>query len=278
MHLSMVSWSWSIGRSNSLWVLGSSLIGDISNISIISIGGVLDMLDSAIRKSNRVSSLNIAGTIRGLLSIEVSLGVVISNSIGVGVWGDLIRVGLNWGVVSWGSVVNWGMIGWGSMDSMGNNWGMDSVGNNWGSVVEEWGSMNSMVNWGMDGVVNWGMDGVDSMGDNGISSVKSVGGISNNSGVGSESLALGGGSVFSLVWLADRLMADLSVSISIDWSVGTIVHWGNGSRDWGGQNWGMDSGMVSNSVVHQTEVGTGGGQNSAQTQESLHVYLYVLSD
>merc|ERR1719471_2108879 len=100
------------------------------------------------------------------------------------------------------------MISWGSMDSM-VDWGMYSVGNNWGSVVKEWDSM-----------VNWGMDGVDSMGDNGISSVKSVGGISNNSSVGTESLALGGGSVFSLVWLADRLMADLSVSISIDWSVG----------------------------------------------------------
>jgi len=172
-------------------------------------------------------------------------------------------------MVSWGSVDNWGMISWGSVDGV-VDWGMDSVGNNWGSVVKEWGSMDSMV--------NWGMDGVDSMGDNGISSVKSVGGISNNSGVGAESLALGGGSVFSLVWLADRLMADLSVSISIDWSVGTVVHWGNGSRDWGGEDWGMDSGMVSNSVVHQTEVGTGGGQNSAQTQESLHVYLYVLSE
>merc|ERR1719346_849719 len=131
-------------------------------------------------------------------------------------------------------------------------------------------------NWGMDGVVDWGVDSVDSMGDNSISSVKSVGGISNNSGVGSESLALGGGSVFSLVWLADRLMADLTMSISIDRSVGSIVHWGNGSRDWGGENWGMDSGMVSNSMVHQTKIGTGGGQDSAQTQESLHVYLYVL--
>merc|ERR1712213_228420 len=99
-------------------------------------------------------------------------------------------------MVSWG----WGMISWGSVDSVGNNWGS------------------------MDGMSNWGMDSVDSMGDNGISSVKSVGGISNNSGVSAESLALGGGSVFSLVWLADRLMADLSVSISIDWSVGTVVH------------------------------------------------------
>jgi len=269
-HLSMVSWGWgSLVWGWFLWVDSGSLIGDISNKSVISIGGVLDVLDSAIRKSNGVRSSNIGSTIGLFLSIEAGLGVVISNSVGVGVWGDLIGVGLNissldWGMVSWG----WGMISWGSVDSVGNNWGsvddwgMDSMSNNWGSV---------------DGMSNWGMDGVDSMGDNGISSVKSVGGISNNSSVGAESLALGGGSVFSLVWLADRLMADLSVSISIDWSVGTVVHWGNGSRDWGGEDWGMDSGMVSNSMVHQTKVGTGGGHDSAQTQESLHVCVYVLS-
>jgi len=275
------------GSSSIVWL---SLVGDISNETIIVVGMILNMLDSAVRKVDRVFSINNTGSIIVLSLVESSTRVVISDSIGVRVWGRLSKVISNissmgnWGVVSWGSVDNWGMIGWGSMDSMVHwgmdsmvNWGMDSVGNNWGSVVEEWGSMNSMGNWGMDSVVNWGMDSVDSMGDNGISSVKSVGGISNNSGVGAESLALGGGSVFSLVWLADRLMADLSVSISIDWSVGTIVHWGNGSRDWGGQNWGMDSGMVSNSVVHQTEVGAGGGHNSAQTQESLHVCVYVLS-
>merc|ERR1712018_562125 len=73
---SLVSWSWS------LWVGSSSLIGDISNISIISIGGVGHGLDSAIGKNNSVGSLDIAGTIRGFLSIEGSLGVVISDSIG----------------------------------------------------------------------------------------------------------------------------------------------------------------------------------------------------
>merc|ERR1719394_1175080 len=169
-------------------------------------------------------------------------------------------------------MISWGSMDYrGSMDSVGNNWGsVDSVGN-WVDSVVDWG-MDSMgnwgmdsvsKNWGMDGMVDWGMDGMNSMGDSSIS------------GLGSESLALGGGSVLSLVWLADRLMADLTVSISIDRSVGSIVHWGNGSRDWGGENWGMDSGMVSNSVVHQTKIGTGGGQDSAQTQESLHVYLYV---
>merc|ERR1719322_1484273 len=138
---SLVSWSWS------LWVGSGSLIGDISNISIITIGSVGHSLDSAIRKSNSVGSLNIAGSIRCLLSIEGSLGVVISNSVGVGVGGDLIGISLS--LVSWG----WGMIGW-----SGNNWGMiggSSVGNNWGgmnSMSHNWGSMDSMSNWGMDTV------------------------------------------------------------------------------------------------------------------------------
>merc|ERR1740131_217382 len=141
---------------------------------------------------------------------------------------------------------------------MSNNWGMISGG----SMSNNWGSMGN----------DWGVDGVNSMGDNSISTVKSVGGISNNSSVGSESLALCCASVFSLVWFANRLMADLSVSISVDWSVSSIVDWSNGSRDWCGEDWGMDG-----TVVHQTEIGAGGGQNGAQAKESLHVYLYVLS-
>merc|ERR1719208_798263 len=94
-----------------LWVDSGSLIGDISDISIITIAGVLDMLDSAIGKSNRVGSGDVGGTIRLLLSVEVGLGVVISNSVGEGVGGDLIGVllglvGNSRGVVSWSSLHN----------------------------------------------------------------------------------------------------------------------------------------------------------------------------
>merc|ERR1719346_728225 len=254
---SMVDWGMdSVSNWGSSSVMWLSLIGDISNITIIVVGVVLNMLDSAVGKVDRVFSINNTSSIIVLSLLESSTGVVISNSIGLRVWGRLSKV------ISNISSMDWGMVSWGSMHSM-VNWGM---GNNWGS----------MDNWGMDGMVDWSMDSMDSMGDNSISSVKSVGGISNNSGVGSESLALGGGSVFSLVWLADRLMADLTMAISIDGYIGSIVHWGNGSRDWGGEDRGMDSGMVSNSVVHQTNIGTGGGQDSAQTQESLHVCVYVL--
>ena len=67
----LVSWGWVVWLG--LWVLGSSLIGDISDKSIISIGGVLDSLDSAIGKSNRVRSLDIAVSIIGFLLVEVGL-------------------------------------------------------------------------------------------------------------------------------------------------------------------------------------------------------------
>merc|ERR1712107_812655 len=102
-------------------------------------------------------------------------------------------------------------------------------------------------NWGMDSMVDWGMDGVNSMGDNSLGSVKSVGGISNNSGVRSESLALGGGSALSLEWLADRLVTHLTMSISIDWLVSSVVDWSNSGRDWSVGNRGNNTvGSVSN--------------------------------
>merc|ERR1719282_1664111 len=142
-------------------------------------------------------------------------------------------------MVSWGSMSNnWGMV---SRGSMSNNWGMicgSSMSNNWGS---------------MDGMVNWGMDSVNSVGNNSI--------------MGSESLALCCASVFSLVWFANRLMADLAVSISVNWSVSSVVDWSNGSRNWGWEDWGMDG-----TVGHKTNsTGAGSGQDGAQTQESLHV-------
>merc|ERR1719414_2380776 len=162
------------------------------------------------------------------------------------------------------------MVGGGSVDSV-VDWSVDSVGNNWGSVDSVVGKGGGVVEErsSMDSVVDGGMDGVDSMGDNSISTVKSVGGISNNSSVGAESLALSGGSVFSLEWLADRLVAHLAVSISIDWSVSSVVDWSNGTRHWSGQHWGVDSSVVTHEAV--VEVGSGSsGQHGAQTDKSLH--------
>jgi len=175
---------------------------------------------------------------------------------------------------------NGGVIGGGSMDSVSNDRGVDSVGN---SVMSE---ANSVVGErGVDGVNSVvgerGVDGVNSVGNNSISSVKSVGGISHDSGVGSKGLALGGGPVLSLVGLAHGLVAHLAVSVSIDWLVGAIVDGGNGSGHGGGQHRGVHSGvvtnhsMVSNSVVSEELGGSRGHGGKGETHKSLHVYLFV---
>merc|ERR1719445_2404253 len=95
----------------------------------------------ALRESNRVGSSSIASTIASLSSIESSLGVVISNSVGIGVRRGLIRV--SWlSMVGRGSMDNRGVVSRSSMDNRGvvNNGGM--VGR--GSMVDNGG----MVNWG----------------------------------------------------------------------------------------------------------------------------------
>merc|ERR1719213_964564 len=62
-------------------ILCFSLISYISNIAIIVIGMILDMLGATIRKVNRVRSINNTSTIVRLSLIEGSTRVVISNSI-----------------------------------------------------------------------------------------------------------------------------------------------------------------------------------------------------
>merc|ERR1719320_1176958 len=127
----------SIGRSGlnnwSIRVHSSSFIGNISNISIISISMVVHMLGTAIRKSNRVRSRDSSCSISSLFSIESSVGVVISNSVSIGVRGRLIRVSWFSSVISRGNLNNRGM------DSMSNR-SVHSMSNR--SVH----SMNSMSN------------------------------------------------------------------------------------------------------------------------------------
>merc|ERR1712243_362891 len=134
VSLAGISRSWSNSlHYRSFWVDSSSFISYISNISFIAISLVVHMLDTSIRKGNRVRSFSIAITITGLGSIESSLGVVISNSVGVSVRRRLIGV-------SRLSMDNRSMVGWSSVDYRG------SMG--YGGMVNNWGGMNSMNNWG----------------------------------------------------------------------------------------------------------------------------------
>merc|ERR1719250_571525 len=159
----------SIGRSGlnnwSIGVNSSSFIGNISDISIISISMVSHMLGTTIRKSNGVRSRDSSCTISSLFSIESSIGVVISNSISIGVWGRLIRVSWLSSVICRGNLDNWGsMHNWSSMVCRSS---MD----NWSSMVGR-GSMD-----------NWSMDSMNSMGNRSMDSVNSMSSNRDNSSV-----------------------------------------------------------------------------------------------
>ena len=77
-------------------VLGLSGVGDLSNVAIVVVGVVVDSLDSAIGKVDRVRSLHNTGAIVGLALAEGGTGVLVSNTVVVRVGGDLgqVRVGV----------------------------------------------------------------------------------------------------------------------------------------------------------------------------------------
>merc|ERR550519_3337379 len=105
--------------SNSVGICSNTIIRDISNITIIIIGMIVDMLGTAIRKVDRVGTFYNTSTIIGLSLVEGSTRVVISNSISVRVGRGLSKVRLG---ISSNSMVsnNWGMV---DNRSMGNsNW------------------------------------------------------------------------------------------------------------------------------------------------------------
>ena len=153
-----------------------AFVGDISDVSVISVGAVLHVLDPAIGKSNRVSTLDIAGTIGSLLGVEVGLGVVIGNGVGEGVGGDLVGVSLSlvggsWLVGNGGrSVGSRGSNNHGLVDGVSNDGGVvdnggvdgvgnDGVGNGVHGMVDH-GGVDSVGNHGVDGVVGHGVDSV----------------------------------------------------------------------------------------------------------------------
>merc|ERR1719278_2508406 len=121
-------------------VLGLSIIGHLSDIAIISVGGVGDMLGATIGKSNRVSTVNSSIGITCFSSIEGRLGVVISYSILIGVGSRSIGLGL--------MVRSGGMVGWGGLVGRGRLVGR-SV-NHWSMVSRSRGMVcRSMDHWRM---------------------------------------------------------------------------------------------------------------------------------
>ena len=135
-------------------VLGLAVIGDISDVAVVAIHVVVDVLGPAVGESHGVGALGIAGAIAGLSGVEGRLGVVIGHSIGVGVGKHLISVCL--GMVGRGSVVGRGrsVVGRGSLNygSMVGRGGVDHM-----SMVGRGGSMvDGGSNLHHRGVVDWG--------------------------------------------------------------------------------------------------------------------------
>jgi len=153
-----------VSTSGGLGVHSGALIGDISDESVIAVGGVLHVLDPAVGKSNRVGSGNVGGTIGSLLGLEVGLGVVISNGVGEGVGALLSEVisdisSLDGGVVSGSSVDNRGGVNSVSHDGSGVHGVVDGGVD---GVSDDRGSVDSVVNRGVDkrGVDKRGVDSV----------------------------------------------------------------------------------------------------------------------
>ena len=81
-----------VSSSRGRGVLGLSGVGHLSNVAGVVVSVVVDGLDPAVGEVDRVGSLNHTGAIVGLGLAEGSIGVVISDSVGVGVGGGLSQV------------------------------------------------------------------------------------------------------------------------------------------------------------------------------------------
>jgi len=170
-------------------VLGLSVIGDLGNVAVVVVDVVVDVLDPAVGKSNGVRTLTLAGAIIGLSSVEVGVGVVVSDGVLVGVGGDLIGVHLDRGsVVSGGGVVdnrgsvnNGGVVSRRSVDHGSSVVGRGVVDNRGGMVDNRSGVVGrgsvdnggSMVGRSNNCVANTMVDAVDSSMMNSVDSVDS---------------------------------------------------------------------------------------------------------
>ena len=103
-----------------------ALVGDLSDIAVDVVGSVLHVLDPAVREGDGVRAGHNTVGIAGLSSVEVGLGVVIGNTVGVGVRLRGLLDNNSGCVVSRGSV-DYGSVGRGGMHHMVDGSGVDSV-------------------------------------------------------------------------------------------------------------------------------------------------------
>jgi len=244
-----------------------SLVGHIGDITVVVVGGVLNVLGPAIGKSNRVATSDGAVGISGLGSIELGLGVVISNTILIGIGsGHLLLSGVVGGggsMVSRGSygvgdnggsvVHNRGGVDNGSMVDKGSSVDDGSMVDKRSSMVHQRGSMvdqrSSMVH--QRGSM---VDKRSSMVDRGI-----------RSRVGEGSGSVHGSDRLLMISISmDRLRSSMGLAgdASVDSTMGLVD--GNG-----------DGGSISN--LDDLVVGLVGGSHSQESgaDEGLHVALGI---
>ena len=127
------------------WVVSLSFIGDISDKAIVSIGVVLDMLDTSIRKVDRVRSFHVAGSVTCLASAEHRLGIVVGYGVVVRVGDDLVRI------VRWLSMVGRfsGCMVRGGGGCVCRCWS-SGISWCWGRVCWSWGRCRvEVIRWGL---------------------------------------------------------------------------------------------------------------------------------
>lgn len=101
-----------------LRVDGDTLVSYLGDVAVGVVSGVLDVLGTAVREGNGVATGNGTIDIGGLGGVELSLGVVIGNTVFISIGGGhrLLNIGWGRGVIgSWGRGVigslGWGMVG-----------------------------------------------------------------------------------------------------------------------------------------------------------------------
>ena len=81
-------------------VMSSTLVSHVSDISVVMVGVVLDVLNSAVREENTVAPLNIPVTVGSLSSVEVGPAVLVVDAV-------VVAVGMRSLLVDRGVVDRW---------------------------------------------------------------------------------------------------------------------------------------------------------------------------
>ena len=182
-----------VSTSRGRGVDGFSRVGHLGDVAVDVVGGVGDSLDPAVGKRDGVGATDNTVGIAGLSSVEVGLGVVIGNTVGVGVRLRGLLDNNSGCVVSRGGVDNGGGVdNRGSVDSVHKRGvvGNGMVGNRVGNGVVGNGVGNGVASVdkgsGMDGMGNGQVSGNSVADDGSVSNMGNMGDLGRGSGSKAE--------------------------------------------------------------------------------------------